>query len=146
MTRKSLNFHRLARSASRDPGRPSTWTVYQEELCKGCQALCCTLPVEVTLGDLIQLELLTSEQSELPFRKVARLLEEQGVIEATLENSRSFILRQTESGVCRYLGADRRCGVYEKRPEVCRSFPAIGPRPGFCPANPVKKPPRKDPS
>jgi len=102
--------------------------------------------VEVTLNDLIQLELLTTEQSELPFRKVARLLEEQGVIEAAIENSRSFILRQTESGVCRYLGADRRCSVYEKRPEVCRGFPAIGPRPGFCPANPVKKSPRKDPS
>jgi uncharacterized protein len=39
---------------------------------------------------------------------------------------------------CIYLGADRRCTVYEKRPEVCRQFPRIGPRPGWCPAGSAK--------
>ncbi len=141
---KSLDFKSLALSARRDPGRPSTWTSYQDGLCEGCQALCCTLPVEVSLTDLTQLDLLTLEQSQLPYRQITRLLLERSVIEAAIENSRSFILRQTESGVCRYLGADRRCGVYDKRPEVCRTFPAIGPRPGFCPANPLKATPRKD--
>ena len=142
--KKTLDFNHLARIATRDPGRPSTWTPYQEGLCSGCQALCCTLPVEVSIADLIQLEVLTEQESHLPFRKMARLLHERRVIETEIENARSFILRQTESGVCRYLGADRRCGVYEKRPEVCRTFPAIGPRAGFCPANPLQTPPRKD--
>jgi Fe-S-cluster containining protein len=141
---KSLDFKSLALNVRRDPGRPSTWTSYRDGLCAGCQALCCTLPVDVSLADLIQLNLLTPEQSRLPFRQITRHLEEQGVIEAAIENSQSFILRQTESGVCRYLGADRRCSVYDRRPEVCRTFPAIGPRPGFCPANPLKATPRKD--
>ena len=73
-----------------------------------------------------------------------RALLAQGVIQAGLASPGSFILRQTDAGVCRYLGADRRCTVYERRPEVCRSFPSIGPRPGFCPANPLEQGPRKD--
>jgi Fe-S-cluster containining protein len=45
-----------------------------------------------------------------------------------------FILEQRYGRDCVFLDTKtRRCTVYEKRPEVCRRFPKIGPRPGYCP-------------
>ncbi|MEK6624736.1 MAG: YkgJ family cysteine cluster protein, partial [Bdellovibrionota bacterium] len=32
-----------------------------------------------------------------------------------------------------YLNEERRCSIYERRPETCRNHPKIGPRPNFCP-------------
>ena len=130
-------------SPPRDPGRPSTWRAYSDGLCQGCQALCCSLPVEVSIEDLFRLELLLPEEAQVSTRRAMLRLENSGAIQAFLESSNTFILGQTEDGFCRYLGRDRRCSVYEKRPEVCRTFPSIGPRPGYCPANPMKPESRK---
>jgi Fe-S-cluster containining protein len=45
-----------------------------------------------------------------------------------------FVLEQRHGRDCVFLHPEtRRCTVYEKRPEVCRNFPKIGPRPGYCP-------------
>ncbi len=34
-----------------------------------------------------------------------------------------LVLRLLRAGDCRHLQTDRRCGIYELRPEACRSFP-----------------------
>jgi len=142
--KKSHDSNRILSSPPRDPDRPSTWAPYRDGLCEGCQAGCCSLPVEVSVADLVQLGILGPGDAREDSKHLERALLARGVIQAGLASPGSFILRQTDAGVCRYLGADRRCTVYERRPEVCRSFPSIGPRAGFCPANPLEQGPRKD--
>jgi len=117
-----------------DAQRPSTWKPYRKGMCEGCWSGCCTLPVEVSAADLIRLELITEEEAAISLKKVAKRLSKEGVIQAFQARSQLFVLEQRHGRDCIYLGAkDRRCTVYEKRPEVCRKFPKIGPRPGWCP-------------
>lgn len=117
----------------RDPQRPSTWRKYVKGLCEGCWGGCCTLPVEVSANDLIRLDLITEEEAALSLKAVAKKLLKSRKIQAFQAKSQLFILEQKYGRDCIFLGEDRLCTVYEKRPEVCRSFPRIGPRPGFCP-------------
>lgn len=84
--------------------------------------------------DLMRLELVTEEEASASLRKVARRLLDAGIIQAFHARSQLFVLEQRHGRDCIFLDANRRCTVYEKRPEVCRKFPKIGPRPGFCPA------------
>jgi Fe-S-cluster containining protein len=41
----------------------------------------------------------------------------------TRRDGKKVVLRLLRSRDCRHLGADRRCGIYEIRPESCRVFP-----------------------
>jgi Fe-S-cluster containining protein len=117
-----------------DAQRPSTWVKYKAGLCNGCVAGCCTLPVEVSAADLIRLELITEEEASESLKKVAKKLLKEKWIQAFNARSGIFILDQRYGEDCVFLGRkDRLCTVYEKRPEVCRQFPKIGPRPGYCP-------------
>lgn len=118
-----------------DPQRPSTWREHKKGLCENCWAGCCTLPVEASASDLIRLELTTEEEAALSLKKVAKRLMKEGFVQAFQQSSQLFVLEQRNGRDCIYLGEDRLCTVYEKRPEVCRKFPKIGPRPGFCPAS-----------
>lgn len=118
----------------RDPQRPSTWIPYRKGLCEGCWGGCCTLPVEVSAADLIRLELATEEECAVSLKQVAKRLEKEGMIQAFSQKTQVFVLEQRSGRDCIFLGEkDRLCTVYDKRPEVCRKFPKIGPRPGFCP-------------
>ncbi|MGZ3686732.1 MAG: YkgJ family cysteine cluster protein [Bdellovibrionota bacterium] len=118
-----------------DAQRPSTWTKYRKGLCDGCWAGCCTLPVEVSAVDLMRLELITEDEAAESLKKVAKRLLKEGIIQAFSAKSQLFVLEQRHGRDCIFLGAkDRLCTVYEKRPEVCRRFPTIGPRPGWCPS------------
>lgn len=128
-----------------DAQRPSTWIRYRSGLCEGCWAGCCTLPVEVSARDLIRLGLITEEEAAISLQRVARKLQDAGLIQAYQARSQIFVLEQRHGRDCLFLGRDRRCTVYEKRPEVCRRFPRIGPRPGYCPAarKSSGRPPRK---
>jgi Fe-S-cluster containining protein len=113
---------------------------YRKGLCQGCWGGCCTLPVEVSAADLIRLELISEEEAAESLKKVARRLEKEGIIQAYSPQAQLFVLEQRNGRDCIFLGAkDRLCQVYEKRPEVCRQFPKIGPRPGFCPASKANK-------
>lgn len=125
-----------------DAQRPSTWVSYKRGLCEGCWAGCCTLPVETSAADLIRLGLTTEEEAALSLKKLAKRLQREGVIQAFSARSQIFVLEQRHGRDCIFLGRDRLCTVYEKRPEVCRQFPKIGPRPGFCPAGAKKGVPR----
>ena len=121
-----------------DAQRPSTWVRYRNGLCEGCWAGCCTLPVEVSARDLIRLGLTTEEEASLSLKAVAKKLLKEKIIQAFQPKSQLFVLEQKYGRDCIYLDQNRRCTVYEKRPEVCRKFPKIGPRPGFCPHSKIK--------
>jgi uncharacterized protein len=122
-----------------DAQRPSTWQPYRKGMCEGCWAGCCTLPLEVSASDLIRLGLITEEEAAISLKEVARKLTKMKIIQAYSAKAQLFVIEQVGGRDCIYLGKDRRCTVYEKRPEVCRTFPKIGPRPGFCPAGKIKK-------
>jgi hypothetical protein len=95
---------------------------------------CCTLPVEVSAADLIRLELIDEEEAAVSLKQVAKKLIKLKLIQAFNAKSGIFVLDQRYGEDCVFLGRkDRLCTVYEKRPEVCRQFPKIGPRPGYCP-------------
>ena len=119
-----------------DVQRPSTWVKYKKNLCEGCWSGCCTLPVEVSVMDLIRLDLVTEFEAAESLKKVARRLSREKVIQAFQAKSQLFVLAQRNGRDCIYLDPKKRiCTVYEKRPEVCRQFPKIGPRPGWCPGH-----------
>lgn len=119
-----------------DAQRPSTWVKFKKGLCDGCWAGCCTLPVEVSASDLIRLGLVLEEEAAESLKKVARRLMKERIVQAYNSKSQIFVLEQRHGRDCLFLGKDRMCTVYERRPEVCRRFPQIGPRPGFCPGKP----------
>ncbi|MBL7716847.1 MAG: YkgJ family cysteine cluster protein [Bdellovibrionales bacterium] len=112
--------------------RPSTWQKYHSGDCKGCWGGCCTLPVEVSAFDLMRLGVATEDEAASSQKKLAKRLIKEGVLQRYHPTTGLFVLEQRGRD-CIYLGKDRLCTVYEKRPEVCRQFPKIGPRPGFCP-------------
>lgn len=122
-----------------DVQRPSTWVKFKKGLCEGCWSGCCTLPLEVSASDLMRLGLITEDEAASSLKKVARRLMREGVIQAFQSKSQLFVIEQRNGRDCIFLGKDRLCTVYEKRPEVCRSFPKIGPRPSFCPGHIRKK-------
>lgn len=125
-----------------DPQRPSTWLKYQKGMCNGCWGGCCTLPLEASAYDLIRLGFLTEDEAARSLKKAAKRLIKDGVVRSYQGASGLFIMEQKygDRGIfeCIFLGSDRLCTVYEKRPEVCRQFPKIGPRPGYCPSFPAR--------
>ena len=116
-----------------DPQRPSTWRKFKKGLCEGCWGGCCTLPVEVNAQDLIRLGLTTEEEAAFSLKDVAKKLQNKKIIQAYQPQTQIFVLAQVAGRDCIYLDTNRLCTVYDKRPEVCRKFPQIGPRPGFFP-------------
>lgn len=114
-------------------GRPSEWKPYHSESCAGCTADCCRLPVEVTARDLETMGLLSADEVRGSPKKILRRLKDAGVLSEGWPAVGVFFVAKKASGECVFLGNDRRCQIYERRPEVCRRFPDVGPRPGFCP-------------
>lgn len=117
-----------------DKDKPWTWVKYREGLCQGCSGSCCTMPVEVKSEDLIRLGLTDEDEINQSPRKVAKRLMKEGVISSYRDGTGLFMLTQKPNDDCYFLDLKTRlCTVYEKRPGVCREFPNIGPKPGFCP-------------
>ena len=117
-----------------DIGKPSTWIKFKPSLCQDCMGGCCTLPVEVSAGDLVRLGLLFEDETKGSVKKVASRLIKERVVQSFRAASGLFTLAQNPQGDCVFLDSDRRCRVYETRPEVCRKFPTLmGPRISFCP-------------
>lgn len=117
-----------------DIDRPSTWKQYKSGMCDGCFGGCCTMPVEVKLSDLIRLGVTSEDEAASSIKKLAKRLYKEGIISSYRQGTELFILTQRQGRDCLYLHPQTRlCTVYEKRPEVCRQFPSIGPRPGYCP-------------
>jgi len=118
-----------------DKDRPSTWKPYRDGLCEGCNAGCCTMPVEVRASDLVRLGLIGEDELRASPKKVFNKLAKQGILKSYRAATGLFMLVQKSNDDCIFLGANRLCTVYDKRPDVCREFPKIGPRPGYCPVN-----------
>lgn len=118
-----------------DKDMPWTWLKYRDGLCNGCQSGCCTMPVEVKASDLVRLGVASEDEVEISKKKLAKRLIKEGVLTSYRESTDLFMITQRPDGDCYYLHPKTRlCTVYEKRPGVCREFPSIGPRPGFCPS------------
>ncbi|MNJ99836.1 Flagellin N-methylase [compost metagenome] len=95
------------------------------------------MPVEVKLSDLIRLGVTDEDEAHGSIRKLAKRLMKEKIITSYRQGTEFFMLSQKSNNDCLYLDTKTRlCTVYEKRPETCRLFPKIGPRPGFCPVNP----------
>lgn len=111
----------------------STWVRYSSDKCQSCQALCCHLPVEVDLDDLVNMELLSEFEVELGHKYILKKLTKEKIVKRFDAKTEKYLLVQMGDGACPCLGKDKRCTIYEKRPKTCRNHPIIGPRPGFCP-------------
>jgi uncharacterized protein len=122
-----------------DKDRPSTWRKYRAGLCENCMAGCCTMPVEVHISDLVRLGVVSQDEADASIKKVAKQLIREGIVSTYRQGTGLFMLTQRDGGDCYFLDKNRLCTVYERRPEVCRKFPDIGPRPGWCPASSKKK-------
>ena len=112
-----------------------TWVPFEKSLCKTCIASCCHgWAVEASVADLIRLGELTEAEAAGALPEAARRLKKAGIIEEFRARDFVFVLKRRRSGDCHYLDEKtRRCRVYAKRPEICRQFPKIGPKPGHCP-------------
>ncbi len=112
---------------------PQTWIRYKKKRCNTCIATCCTMPVEVHGQDLVRLDLCKEEDLKNP-KRVAHRLQQQGLIKNYREKTQLFTLASQSNGDCIFLDKNRRCTVYEKRPDVCRKFPTEkGSRLSYCP-------------
>lgn len=99
------------------------------------------MPVEVRLSDLVRLGLTSTDELENSSeKKIAKRLMKEGIVKDYRSATGLFMLTQRSNDDCIFLDEKSRlCTVYDRRPEVCRLFPKIGPRPGFCPQAPQKK-------
>lgn len=117
-----------------DINNTDTWTEYRAGLCDNCQAFCCRMPVEATLQDLIRMEVIDPFEAQEPLKRIARKLKRNGIIEHYNPSRAVFTLARHPSLGCIFLDpASRRCTIYEKRPQICRTHPQVGPKPGYCP-------------
>lgn len=117
-----------------DIDRPSTWKAYRKGMCEGCFGGCCTMPVEVQISDLVRLNLVSEDEAQGSLKKVSKRLIREGYVTSYRKGTDLFMLTQKANRDCLFLDEKTRlCKVYENRPVVCREFPSIGPRPGFCP-------------
>ncbi len=112
--------------------RLNTWSRYDKSMCQQCEALCCHLPVEVDAQDLLLMGLIDEFEISLGERYILKKFQG-NEIKRWDAKSNKFILSQKADGSCLFLDSERRCTIYEKRPQTCRNHPKIGPRPGFCP-------------
>ena len=118
-----------------DVDRTDTWTRYKTGMCNTCAANCCTMPVEVKMPDLIQLNLVDAFGAEHQEPKqIAKRLSKAGLIDHFNFKNSIFTLARRSNGDCYYLDDKTRlCKVYDIRPSTCRKHPQVGPKPGFCP-------------
>ncbi|MBI2520673.1 MAG: YkgJ family cysteine cluster protein [Bdellovibrio sp.] len=116
-----------------DVQRPETWRRYQKKMCHNCLALCCALPVEVTAQDLVRMRLLTEFDLTLGEKHLSNYFKKQKLIRSYNRKTEKFTLAQRANGDCVYLNEEKRCSIYDYRPETCRNHPRIGPRPNYCP-------------
>lgn len=113
--------------------KPATWVKFKPELCKGCFAGCCTLPVLVTAEELFHLGFLKYHEVAGPLEKHVERLKKKKVIQSFNVRTQLFKLYQHPNNDCVFLTKDRLCSVYERRPSICRAFPKNSRRPGYCP-------------
>ncbi len=118
-----------------DYTRPSTWRPCRKNLCDDCHGDCCRLPVEVHLNELEAMGLAYENEVDLDLKNLLKRLKKEGIYRLYDQRSGMLTLSQQSDDSCLYLDKNRRCRIYERRPQTCRNFPRIGPRSDFCPYN-----------
>jgi len=110
------------------------WTQFKPSLCNSCFATCChDMPLEVSLTDLIRLGFVKEDEAIEDLADIAIRLKNKRIIQKFHPRKMVFVIAQKKNKDCIFLDENRRCTVYSNRPEICRQFPKIGPKPGFCP-------------
>src|SRR4051812_41562316 len=103
-----------------DKDRPSSWVRHRESLCRGCNADCCAMLLEVTTEDLIQLGLCTEDEARISPKKLFKRLRKEKIVMSYREGTGLFMMQSKANGNCQFLDSTTRlCTVYEKRPGVC---------------------------
>jgi Fe-S-cluster containining protein len=93
------------------------------------------MPVEIKAKDLIRLGLADVDEVSISPKKLAKRLIKEGIVSSYREGTGNFMITQKANDDCYFLDTETRlCTVYDKRPDTCREFPSIGPRPGYCPS------------
>ncbi|MCP3923154.1 MAG: YkgJ family cysteine cluster protein [Desulfobacterales bacterium] len=114
--------------------KPNTWRKYKKGLCDTCMASCCTLLVEVTTDDMIRLGYTSEWEVDNDLKSLVKSLKKQKIIKRFNDKSKKFLLESLSNGDCQFLNSERRCIVYENRPDVCRKHPEkLSSKIGFCP-------------
>ncbi len=112
---------------------PNTWIKYKKGMCNRCDASCCKLPVEATLNDLLRMQLIEPFDLDEPIKAVAKKLSDAKLIDHFNRKRERFTLARRANDDCIFLDQrTRRCTIYAKRPEICRTHPQIGPRDNYC--------------
>lgn len=110
----------------------SLWTKYKKNLCESCEGLCCYMPVEVEIIDLVRMNILSKFHLELSEKEqIKDALKNPAILRYT-PSTKKFTLKQKPDTSCFFLDINKKCTIYEMRPDTCRNHPKIGPRPGFC--------------
>ena len=108
------------------------WSLFKKGMCDTCEGLCCYMPVEVTISDLIRLGILAEFHLEMSIKEQTKdALKHPSVLRYTLSTEK-YTLTQKSDNSCFFLDANKRCTQYEIRPDTCRNHPKIGPRPNYC--------------
>lgn len=91
--------------------------------------------LEVTVTDLVRLGVCSEDEANGSPKKLFKRLKREKIAVSFRDKTGLFMLQSKSNGDCQFLdSATRLCTVYDKRPDVCRKFPSIGPRPSYCPA------------
>ena len=91
------------------------------------------MPLEVSVRDLIRLGFMSEDEAIEDLEIVANRLKKKKIIQKYHRQKMIFIIAQKNNKDCIFLDHNRRCTVYSKRPEICRKFPKMSPKPNFCP-------------
>lgn len=125
-----MKSHRRGRT---DIENTATWVKYTKKLCNSCTASCCSLPVEVKVNDLVRMRLADDFELDENPKQIAKRLRKHRLIDHYHAKSETFTLSRLANGDCIYLDQnDRRCTIYELRPDTCRNHPQVGPKAGYC--------------
>ena len=91
------------------------------------------MPLEVSVSDLVRLGFVREEEAISDLKTLAMRLRKEKIIKDFYPRKMVFVIAQKKNKDCIFLNEKRQCTVYTKRPEICRQFPKIGTKPGFCP-------------
>lgn len=108
------------------------WSLYKKGMCDTCEGLCCYMPVEIKVSDLVRLSILDEFHLELSQKEQTKeALRHPGISRYT-SSTEKYTITQKPDGSCYFLDSQKRCTQYDNRPDTCRNHPKIGPKPNFC--------------
>lgn len=108
------------------------WTRYKKGMCESCEGLCCYMPVELKVPDLVRMGILVDFHLELSEKEQIKEALKHPAVARFTPSTGKFTLAQQPDSRCYFLDKNKRCTIYDVRPDTCRNHPQIGPKPGFC--------------